>query len=290
MTEFRRAALRMLPPIAVDAARRVRDAMGGPPEWEYVVDGWPLPDPQDPGWNDESVVVTQTAKWEEYRRLTGGIGPLAIAHEAATMSNDIPAVHNDVMAFGYVLARTAHMREQISILDWGGGLGHFRPLAQALMPEVHIDYHCKDVPQLVRKGRELFPDAHFYDTEDEAFARDYDLVMASNSLQYSRDWFSVLPKMAAAARQFLYVTNLPLVRRAPSFVVLQRPHRYGYCTEYPCWFLNREAFLQGVGAGGMVQLREFLTDTHVVVPRAPEQVKFCGFLFAPQTSQRRSEG
>jgi hypothetical protein len=64
-----------------------------------------------------------------------------------------------------VLARTGHGRERISVLDWGGGVGQYFPLARALLPEVKIDYHCKDVPVLASVGRELLPEISFYDDD-----------------------------------------------------------------------------------------------------------------------------
>ena len=33
------------------------------------------------------------------------------------------------------------------------------------------------------------------------------------------------------------------VVRHPSFVVVQKPHHFGYYTQYPSWFLNREELL-----------------------------------------------
>ena len=91
-----------------------------------------------------------------------------------------------MLAFGYVLARAARGRERLSLLDWGGGPGHYAVLARALLPEVELEYHSRDLPALVALGRELLPRATPSTTTTRASSGRYDLVVASSSLQYSR--------------------------------------------------------------------------------------------------------
>ena len=107
------------------------------------------------------------------------------------------------MTFGYVLARAAWNRKHLSMLDWGGGIGHYCLYAQALLPDLELDYHCRDLPNLVRAGRSTLPSATFYADEGEALARQYDLVVASSSLHYSPDWRLVLGRLAAATTGYL---------------------------------------------------------------------------------------
>jgi hypothetical protein len=40
------------------------------------------------------------------------------------MSNTSLVAHNAAMTLGYVLARAASATGTLSVLDWGGGLGH----------------------------------------------------------------------------------------------------------------------------------------------------------------------
>ncbi len=79
--------------------------------------------------------------------------------------------------------------------------------------------------------------------------------------------------------RYLYVTRQPFVETAGSFVVVQRPYRYGYMTEYPGWFLNRGEFLAETRALGLTLVREFLVAERPMVPGAPEQAEYRGFLF-----------
>ncbi|HYM82602.1 MAG TPA: methyltransferase, TIGR04325 family [Candidatus Dormibacteraeota bacterium] len=192
------------------------------------------------------------------------------------------------MSFGYVLARVGRGHGRLLMLDWGGGLGHYRIYAKSLLPEVEIEYHCRDLPTLTREGRRLQPDATFHDSDGAALQRKYDLVLASSSLQYSRDWRDILAKLASGTGRYLYVTRQPFVDSARSFVVIQRPYRHGYMTEYPGWFLNRDEFLGETRRLGLELVREFLIEERPFVPRAPEQGDYRGFLFrAPETMVMR---
>jgi len=272
-----RSVLRALsPPLLRDAARAVREAAGGA-EWEWAPDGWKLP-PAGRGWEDPSVLETQRARWPSFVDAVSGRGPLARSPEADPSAPDDIATHNTYMVFGYVLARAAHGRHRLAWLDWGGGLGHYAVLARALLPEVTLDYHCRDTAGIAAAGRALQPDAFFHD-DDSCFARDYDLVMASSSLQYREDWTDVLARLAGVTRGFLFVTRLPVVETAGSFVALQRAHRHGYRTSYLGWVLNRREFLARAAETGLMLDREFLIDESPQIRRAPGPCRYRGFLF-----------
>jgi len=265
------------PPVLLQAARALREAAGGA-EWEWIPAGWEEGF-AGRGWEHESVVATQRARWPAFVAAAGGAGPLARSPEADAADPDDIASHNTFMVFAYVLARAARGRDRLTWLDWGGGLGHYAILARALLPEVTMDYHCRETALLSREGRALQPEARFYDDDADCFARDYDLVMASSSLQYSRDWGAALTRLAGAARGFLFVTRLPIVEREDSFVAIQRAHRHGYRTEYQGWVLNHREFLDRATALGLVLEREFLIDERPRIRRAPEACRYRGFLF-----------
>jgi putative methyltransferase (TIGR04325 family) len=283
---LRRIARQILPPFITDAlVRIVRGRRREAPEWEYVPGGW-VPGHQVSGWNVESVVRTQRAKWDRFVALigaNGGTAPFAVYHEAATLTNDSLTAHNTFLTYGYVLARVAardRTDARLSILDWGSGLGHYFIVSRALLPDITLDYHARDLPLMCAAGREVLPEVTFHDTDADALgARRYDLILASASLHYHEAWRDILRGFEAASRRYVYVTRLPIVQRAPSFVVVQRPHAVGYQTEYQGWFLNREEFLKGAREAGLRLVREFLVDERPYTHGAPEQCEFRGFLF-----------
>jgi len=249
------------------------------PEWEYLPQGWQTQDPHILGWNVRSILETQRAKWDAFAAALRTTAPLGISHESPNVTAASYGAHNTMMAFGYVLALAARKKDRISILDWGGGLGQYCLIAQALLPGVEIDYHCKDLPLLCQGGRQLLPQATFYEDEVACFQRRYDLVLSSSSLQYCQNWQTVLSQLAAVADKYLYLTRLPIVHGAQSFVVVQRPYAYGYHTEYIGWFLNRQSVLDCAERSRLQLQREFLIAEQFAVPGAPETAEARGFLF-----------
>lgn len=270
-----------VPPILIDSLKRFRSfAAALPPEWEYLPSGWQDVDNQNQGWNVESVVQAQREKWDYFVSLTEGVGPLGIAHEASIPDNQDFGAHATIMSFAYIAAIATRHKESLSILDWGGGMGHYGVLARALLPGVSFDYHCKDVPLLCSAGRTLQSDFTFHENESSCFSRNYDLVVASSSIQYSKNWRAVFKSLANATHGWLYITRLPIVKKASSFVVLQRPYAHGYHTEYAGWFINRSEFLDHAESLGLVLFREFLVSESPYVKNAPDRCQYSGFLFS----------
>jgi len=256
------------------------------PEWEYLPEGWRTRDSRVKGWNVESIVGTQRAKWPEFLRLVSGTGPLPVHMWAADLSRPTLPANTVVMAYGYVLTLAAWKKDRISLLDWGGGLGHYNLISRALLPQVEIDYYCKDVPLLCKAGRELQPSATFHEDDEGCFAQDYDLVLASGSLEYFEDWKGMVRRLAGASRHYLYVARLPIVHGTASFTVVQRPYRHGYPTEYVSWVLNRREFLSHLDSLGMTLVREMLLGEGPAIQGAPEQFEIWGFLFAGRSGGR----
>ena len=283
----------LTPPIVLLGLRKLfpkkpppPEAEPGPPEWEYVPEGWRRP---VPGWNAAGVLATYEAKWPAFARALEGSGPLGLNHEAPVeeieRAGDV-AAHNLLVSFAYVLVLAAGGRDRVSLLDWGGGIGHYYAVARAALPDATIDYTCRDLPLLCARGRELFPEATFSD-DDSCLERRYDLALASSSLQYSEDWRETLAGLARATAGYLYVTRVPLALRAPSFVVLQRAQRHGYGTEYLGWVLNRDELLGAARGSGLRLVREFLLEARFAAEGAPESpTAHGGFLFQPYTEPR----
>ncbi len=282
----------VVPPAAWRVMRELRGHRAGSGghaarEWEYVPEGWAYAQahPEARGWDVEEIRDVYARKWPRFRALVQGTAPLGVAHESDLVSNEDLVSHNAVMGFGYVLALAARNRQSVSLLDWGGGIGHYYLISQALFPDLAVDYHCKDARALAEYGAEVLPEGHFYHDES-CLAGSYDLVMASTSLHYTENWQPLVRALAQSARSYLYVTGLPTVRAAASFVFVQRPYAYGYNTEYLGWCLNRDEFLSCAALADVTLVREFVVGLKPPVHNAPEQVVYRGFLF--NTGQRRA--
>ncbi len=251
-----------------------------PPEWQCLPEGWRTTNPRVKGWNVDSIVETQLAKWPEVLRLASDTGALPVHLWAHDLSKPGAAASTVLMAFGYVLALAAWKKDRVSLLDWGGGVGHYNLVSRALLPHLEIEYHCKDVPLLCKAGRELQPSIIFHEDDEVCFARDYDLVVANGSLEYVEDWKPMMRRFAEAGRRYVYVGRLPIIRGVGSFTVIQRPYRHGYATEYVSWVLNRQEFLGHADRLGLRLVREILLGDGPRIRGASEQCEFSSFLFS----------
>jgi len=257
---------------------------GDAPEWEYVPEGW-SGDRGAPsrGWGADEVAHSYAAKWPRFLAAVEGTGPLGVGHEVqvgASMSRDSVLDQNAVLAFAYAITRAAGGTTALSVLDWGGALGHYYVLARRMFPDFELQYHCRELPAVCAEGRRVLPEVTFHET-DECLDRRYDLVLASNSLQYEEDWRARLRQLANATGRRLFVTRVPVARHAGSFVTLQRAHAYGYATEYLGWVLNRDELCAAAGDAGLALEREFLLASSAAIAGAPEGPSQAGFLFEP---------
>ena len=197
MTSFpsvHRFAQLITPPILSKAIARLPRSIRRSPEggfridfrseWEHVPEGWRHHDPRAIGWRHASIAATQRRTWATYSRLIRDTGPLAFnffAKDEIVPTDE--SAHNGLMTFAYVLARAAQGKRQLSVLDWGGGPGHYALVAEALLPELTFDYVVKELPALCELGMELMPSVQFESDEAICFSRHYDVVLAINSIQ-----------------------------------------------------------------------------------------------------------
>lgn len=267
-----------VPPRVIQLARNALNHIR-PADWEYVSTGWDGA-PLVRGWNVETVADFQKVRWKAYSQALTGTAALTINHEEPRdLVSGKLRDHNTLVTYAYVLALAARQREAVSVLDWGGGVGHYSVLSKSVLPDVKLDYYCHDVPLLCRAGRQCAPDVKFLEQRDECFLRTYDLVLASSSLWYEEDWRSLIGRLVAASNSYLYVTRMIFINRMCSYVAIQRTAADSYRTEYLCWILNQQEFVNFVCSLGMRLVREFLICEAQHIVRAPEQGTYKGFLF-----------
>lgn len=254
---------------------------GKPPAsgWSYGGAGWN--EDLEAGWQSPGPAEQQLRGWARFRELVESTGPLGIHHTDLELHPHHMVAHNSVMVFGYALALAGDGRTQISLLDWGGGIGHYALFARALLPGREIDYSCIETAPFRQAGRTALPDATFAAPESEWESRRYDLVLASGSLHYERDWKNLLARLGRATGRYLLLTRCPLVAAAASFTVIQDAADCGYNARFQGWFLNRQELLDAASEEGLTLRREFLIDERPEVPGAPEQAQYGGFLFTP---------
>jgi putative methyltransferase (TIGR04325 family) len=244
------------------------------------------------GWNLDAVLERYRLLWPDWIHALRGTGTLGVDYtwsletynpDARSVPTDLSWAHNAVMSYAYVLARLAHGKQRLTVLDWGGGAGQFLPLSKALLPDLEFEYHVKDIPALCSLGRELNPEAVFYE-DDSWQGRKYDLAISSSAFQFSEDWRGTLEALSKVIVEQLFISRIPIVLHNPSFVVLQRAETY-LGTQFLGWFLNREEFFDCAHGAGLGLVREFVMLDQTPARGAPEQATYRGFLLRPATAR-----
>lgn len=262
---------RVIPPIVVDLARWLQ---GRRADWE-VTSGFTQ---AASGWNVADAALVYRRKWPAFLKHVRSGGVLGIPPDAIRYDGFDVAFHNTVMCFAHALTTAAGGRPALSLLDWGCALGHYRIYAERLVPGLALEYSGRDLDAMIAEARQVQPDATFHDT-DACLDYVYDLVMASTSLQYERNWQELARRLVRAARGWIYVTGLPVLRSAKSFTFVQRAQGYGYNTEYVAWCLNRSEFLSAMESSGASLRHEYVLGYRPRIKGAPEQCEYRGFLF-----------
>jgi putative methyltransferase (TIGR04325 family) len=268
--------LRVVPRSLRPPLRRLAQRLFRSRRWELAPDGWAT---AQRGWDVASIAAVQKERWPNFVGAIAGTAPLTIPREHDRGHLVTLGSHNAAMSFAYAVTAAAREKTALRILDWGGGVGHYALLARAAVPGVAMDYVIYDMPQICEAGKKLFDDVTFTSDRREALRGTYDLIVASSSLWYERDWESAIGALAEACAGFLFITRMGIVRQVPSFVTIQRPVDARYDTEYLCWILNERELVSRVCSNGMTLVREFLIDYGPTIRNAPEQPVMRGYLF-----------
>jgi len=226
------------------------------------------------GYESAAVIARERDNWKSLIQiLQNGHQPLVTKGTGKPDTQRMTGEHNAYMTFGYVLALAAQRKSAVKILDYGGELGHYYFIGKALLPEVALEYHCKELPEMAKAGRKVSPSIIWH-TDDSCFEQHYDLIIFSGSLQYIRNWQEVLHRASRAAREYVYLMYVPVVEFVPSYVALQSLdgaqmiHRQ----------FNKSELLSTIGSAGLRIIREFWVEDHPSITNAPEQPSHYGCL------------
>jgi putative methyltransferase (TIGR04325 family) len=270
--------LRWFPPWFVRLGQRLV-ALVVPPTLEYAPMGWDTPCGKNSGagWNAASVAHDECNKFERFRHLCEGTGPLGFSHETTEIREiKNTAFHNINVTYAYVLALAAHQKTAISVLDFGGGLGHSFLVAKAVMPDVEMRFACKETHTFAEAGQKLCPSIQWY-SDEHYLERRYDLAMITASLQYIQNWQDTLQTVATCVENdgYLFLARLPVVDRHPGYVAIQRV----YQTEILHQQLNAKDLLTVIQRCGFQLVREFVVGDRPYIKNAPEQCELRSWLF-----------
>lgn len=152
-----------------------------------------------------------------------------------------PLVTNDYLL--PIVAALGSKSSNISILDFGGGLGNIVSLIDATIPDTKgFEFHIIDLPSICAQGAKRFerdPRVAFHTALPEIETAT--IVHLASSLQYIDDWENLLARLAQYKPIYMIFTDLP-AGEIETFVTAQ--HYYGDLI--PVRFWNFSEFCRAV--------------------------------------------
>jgi len=261
------------PPILllpVEVFRNIRDE----PRFEYAPLGWETPfQVMSDAWQAPQVASSREKEWHMLLETCASTA----AFGADRVKGQDLIEHNRVMSFCSVVARCAENKKRIKLIDWGGGTGDYYKKAQSIIPNIEIEYHCKELPLTTEIGKKLNSEVVWHDDEDSWMGATYDMVFSSGAFYYVKDWKGILKKLASVGAKYIYLTRTPVVENDnQSFVIMQRSS-----FEYKALLhiLNKLEIVMFLEEQGYTLEREFLTGEVPVIKNSPCYVESKGWLF-----------
>ncbi len=272
------AIRRFLPASWVQRINRWR-GLSDPNEMPYAPEGWPKNDPSEATWGSDVAVDHYLKSWHAFMQSITLPGPLGMINPRQMANGGNVFASQIYTAFGYVLARTAHLQSELSILDWGGCLGQYAALTQRLIPGIKVKFYNKDLPGLRAAAEQVMPEATYFDQDDQFADLKVDLVMASGALQYTRSWQSVIERLTRSAQKALYLSRVPTCFAERSFVTLPRVAYYAEPRRIPMWIFSHDELAAEVARHGFRLEMEFVTSEGLKVINGPAPAEMRGYYF-----------
>jgi putative methyltransferase (TIGR04325 family) len=166
-----------------------------------------------------------------------------------------------------IVARAAQGRNQLSVLDWRGGLGQNQFAARAAAPGVEFEWNVVDVPAYCDYGAVLNPQARFHEDIAALDGRRFDLVFACGTLGFDADWRATFAALARAAGHTFVLVPV-LVNAGASFVAANHPPDWRNGAGINTWILG-ELDLSAAAASAGLKIVGEVTGPPLGMPDAP---------------------
>lgn len=135
---------------------------------------------------------------------------------------------------------------KLNVLDYGGSLGSSYFQNKRLLDSLSDVHWCiVEQPNFVQAGLEYFSSdrIHFYYTIAECLeSNKIDVVLFSSVLQYLKNPYELLEDINSRDFNYVFIDRTPFVKGKDRLTV-QKVSPKIYKAKYPCWFFNKNKFL-----------------------------------------------
>ena len=165
---------------------------------------------------------------------------------------------------------------KLNVLDYGGSLGSTYFQNKRFLDSLSDIHWCiVEQPNFVQAGLENFSSdrIHFYCTIAECLkSNKIDVVLFSSVLQYLENPYELLEEIKSGNFDYVIIDRTPFVK-GEDRITVQKVSPKIYKAKYPCWFFNKNKFLDFMSPSYELIL-EF--DT---LDKANISSEFKGFIF-----------
>ncbi|MDA8117612.1 MAG: methyltransferase, TIGR04325 family [Actinomycetota bacterium] len=233
------------------------------------------PDSIGGGWRD-AAEEARKGYADATHRLSGGLA-LGFDPQDDLLTEFSAAdkqMQDCLVQFALVVARAALGCDNLRLLDFGGGFGTHSLVLSRLLPGLEIEYTVCELPGFCEIGQALNSQLRFVQGLAQA-GTGYQLVYASSSVQYERDWRKLVADLCLASVRSLFVTRTPFVYDYPAYVTIQR----AYKTAYPGWVFNYHEFVTEVARNAFSLKEVFINGPGIPVRGVMRPNVHLGLLF-----------
>ena len=113
-----------VPPAVINFAYLILDVIR-PASYEFIDYSWPQ-EMHLKGWQADGVQENREQTWQTFVNSVEGNGLLGIGENDLNIPQYINLnVQNLYLSYGYCLSLACHNKQRVTMLDWGGSIGHY---------------------------------------------------------------------------------------------------------------------------------------------------------------------
>ena len=136
---------------------------------------------------------------------------------------------------------------RLNVLDFGGSLGSSYFQNKIFLDSIkNVNWCIVEQPGFVKAGVEnLSTDRlHFFDSIDKCTdAFEIDIILFSSVLQYLKEPYKFIETVKSKQFKYIIIDRTPFINNDDR-ITIQTVHPAIYKATYPCWFLNKNKFLE----------------------------------------------
>lgn len=141
----------------------------------------------------------------------------------------------------------AQFKGELRVIDFGGSLGSTYFQNRKFLKDLpRVQWDVVEQAQFVECGNRYFAseELKFYNDFEDCFDRQSpQVILFSCVLQYLAKPFDVIKQVMQFNPKFIIVDNMPFLKTGKPRITVQKVDPSIYLASYPCWMLDRAAFL-----------------------------------------------